>query len=68
MEVKVVKRILLKLIPNKILKQLRNFYILAVKYSQYKTIKLWDCVDEDTKKIPWYTYPAIEYLKFRFFK
>jgi len=52
MEVKVVKRILLKLIPNKILKQLRNFYILAVKYSQYKTIKLYSCVDKNGKEIP----------------
>lgn len=57
-----IKRILLSLIPHTIIKQFRNFYILAVRYSQYKTIRLWDCVDEDTKKIPWYIYPAIEYL------
>lgn len=43
-------------------KQVVNFHILAVKYGQYKTIHRWECVDSDNNKIPWYTYPAIEYL------
>jgi hypothetical protein len=47
---------------NSIIKQLKNFRILAKEYGQYRTIKKWDCVDKDNNKIPWYTYPAIEYL------
>ena len=23
----------------------------------------WECVDADTKPVPWYTYPAIEYIR-----
>jgi hypothetical protein len=57
-----IKKIIGKIIPLKIKKQLVNFKILAFEYGQYKTIKNWDCVDKNSKKIPWYTYPAIEYL------
>lgn len=49
-------------IPLKIRKQLINFKILAFDYGQYKTIKDWDCVDNNNNKIPWYTYPSIEYF------
>jgi hypothetical protein len=61
-----IKRVLLKcgfsLLPATIKKQLVNFSILAVKYGQFRTIRRWDCVDGANAKIPWYTYPAIEYL------
>ena len=50
------------MIPMHIKKQLINFNILASKYAQYKSIKNWNCADERGDKIPWYTYPAIEYL------
>ena len=43
-------------------KQLQNFYILAIQYGQYQTMSRWECVDKEKSKIPWYTYPAIEYL------
>jgi hypothetical protein len=56
------KKIILKVIPVSIKKQLNNFYILSVKYGQLKTIKQWKCIDSFDNKIPWYTYPAIEYL------
>ena len=51
-----------KLLPSSIKKQLINFHILAVKYGQFKTISRWACVNMDSEEIPWYTYPAIEYL------
>ncbi len=57
-----IKKIIGKMIPLHIKKQLMNFSILASKYGQYKTIKNWDCADASGNKIPWYTYPAIEYL------
>lgn len=51
-----------KILPSSIKKQLVNFHILAVKYGQFKTITRWACINKDNEKIPWYTYPAIEYL------
>ena len=43
-------------------KQLMNFRILAKDYGQFQTIKKWSCLDSSGSPIPWYTYPAIEYL------
>lgn len=43
-------------------KQLSNFLILSKKYGQYHSIKHWKCLDASGAPIPWYTYPATEYL------
>ncbi|EGL56051.1 MAG: SAM-dependent methyltransferase [Methylophaga sp.] len=51
------------ILPDALKKQLTNFRILASEYGQFKTIKNWDCVDSTDEKIPWYTYPSIEYLR-----
>lgn len=51
-----------KILPTTIIKQVLNFYILAVKYGQFKTINSRSCTNKDNQEIPWYTYPAIEYL------
>ncbi|WP_017444770.1 hypothetical protein [Gayadomonas joobiniege] len=45
-----------------ILKQRTNFFNLAVNYGQFNTIEKWVCEDKRGNPIPWYTYPAIEYL------
>jgi hypothetical protein len=58
----ILKKIVAKMIPVKIRKQLINFNILSSKYGQYNTINNWDCADANGDKIPWYTYPSIEYL------
>jgi len=58
----VIKKIIGKFIPSKIKKQLTNFRILSNDYAQYQTIKNWDCTDKHGNKIPWYTYPTIEFL------
>ena len=64
-----VKKIIKKFLPEfvkdqyiHIAKQIRNFKILALEYGQFRTIKNWVCVDRDGNPIPWYTYPAIEFL------
>ena len=44
-------------------KQFKNFKILSSQYGQFKTIYDWNCVDAEGKEIPWYTYPATEFLK-----
>lgn len=43
-------------------KQLTNCKSLAFEYGQYQSIQKWECIDKNGKPIPWYTYPAIEYL------
>jgi len=61
----IMKRIIPKFILNKIIpisKQVRNFKILAIDYGQYKTIRDGVCIDKNGNPIPWFTYPAIEYL------
>lgn len=64
-----MKKIIKKIIPKGIKKifdpyrkQWHNFKILAFDYGQWRTIKNWECVDKKGEPIPWFTYPAIEYL------
>ncbi len=57
-----IKKIFSLLISFTIKKQLRNFWTLAHDYAQYKTIKSGLPIDKDGKEVPWYTYPAIEFL------
>ncbi len=64
------KQIIKPFIPKAILKkreclltQKANILTLLKTYNQYQSICKWDCIDKDGNPIPWYTYPAIEYLE-----
>jgi hypothetical protein len=64
-----MKKIIFQLLPsflqNRILhiqKQAYNFYILSCKYGQWATIRDLSSKNSSNEEIPWYTYPAIEYL------
>jgi hypothetical protein len=49
--------------PDPHLQKQNNVFIrLAHHYGQYQTIRQWSCIDNKGSPIPWYTYPAIEYL------
>lgn len=37
--------------------------ILMFRYGHWRTARTWSCIDATGAPIPWYTYPAIEYLK-----
>jgi hypothetical protein len=41
---------------------LNNFYVLAFKHGQWKSIQSRMAIDAKGDPIPWYTYPSIEYL------
>jgi hypothetical protein len=41
---------------------IRNFRTLAFDYNQLTSMKKRSCIDKNNNPIPWYTYPAIEYL------
>ncbi|MBC7331543.1 MAG: SAM-dependent methyltransferase [Synergistetes bacterium] len=50
-------------LPDYIKVQINNFRILAFQYAQLETIKQKRCIDEKGNPIPWYTYPALDFLK-----
>jgi hypothetical protein len=52
-----------KFFPDHILAILINFRTLSNEYGQFASMKSFNCIDGEKKPIPWYTYPAIEYLK-----
>jgi len=43
-------------------KLIENFNTLAIKYGQKVSISKGESLDSQLQEIPWYTYPAIEYL------
>lgn len=49
-------------ILRKLRRQLRNFRSLASGYGQWVSIRDWHAVDGAGQPVPWYTYPATEYL------
>jgi hypothetical protein len=48
--------------PDYIWKQLNNFRVLAQIYGQLSSMDHKASIDGNGRPIPWYTYPAIEYL------
>lgn len=56
-----IARVALKLFPSGVRKQLRNFEILSAEYGQYASIRH-NAARDSNELLPWYTYPAIEYL------
>lgn len=58
-----LKSILKKLVPYHLITAAKTFHILNFEYAHLKTAKEWRCLDKQGKPIPWYTYPAIDYLE-----
>jgi hypothetical protein len=61
-----IKKIVKMLVPPGALAlraTLRNYRILSQEFGQYRSMKRRDCVDRENRPIPWYTYPAIEFIK-----
>lgn len=44
------------------LKQMYNFKLLSIDYGQWRSIRDANSVDSHGRPIPWYTYPATEFL------
>jgi hypothetical protein len=60
-----LKFILKKILPRFLiilLYQIENFIILSIKYGQFKSIIKKSSIDRLGNPIPWYSYPAIEFL------
>jgi len=63
-----IKKMLSKLLPLGVRGILSNCRLLSLEFGQYRTIQRHECVDKDGQAIPWFTYPAIEYIKQLSFK
>lgn len=64
-----IKKFLRAVVPAKVRelvqhfrKQGRNFKSLSHTYGQWQTIRDWASIDGSRQPIPWYTYPATEFL------
>lgn len=62
MPMQTLRQIAKHILPMSVLRQMKNFYILAFEYGQAKTIRTGKSVDTHSNPIPWYTYPAIDFL------
>jgi len=60
--IKLIKKHILKIIPKNILNIYGINKIFLNKYGYVKTIQLKLPINKNDEPIPWYTYPAIEYL------
>ncbi len=58
-----IEKAIRRILPQPVLATLKNYKILSCELGQYKSMRRWDCVDSSGAPIPWYTYPAIEYIK-----
>jgi len=57
----IITRLLSKILPDSVVIW-RNFKTLAFQHGQWKSVRSRMAVDAKGNPIPWYTYPAIEYL------
>ena len=56
-------KILSRVLPDKYQPAVSSFKLLNLEYAHMKSVDKMACVDKKGKPIPWYTYPAIEYIK-----
>lgn len=64
-----IKKVVRTLLPHhtvekiqRFRRQVSNFKSLAEDYGQWRSVRSWDSIDGGEQPIPWYTYPAIEFL------
>ncbi len=60
---KYIYNFLRRLLPYSIRASLRYIKILEIDYNHFYTTLKRKCVDRKGEPIPWYTYPAIDYIK-----
>ncbi len=52
-----------KIIPYHFRTVIKTFYIFNYEYGHMRTAREWKCTDKSGNPLPWYTYPAIDYLE-----
>jgi len=58
-----IKKIIKSVLPREVLTTLHSYRTLSAEFGQYKSMRRWECIDASDAPVPWYTYPAIEYIK-----
>ncbi|NPV57133.1 MAG: SAM-dependent methyltransferase [Anaerolineae bacterium] len=51
------------IVPFPIRATLKSHKILSRDFGQFKSMRRWESIDAQGNPIPWYTYPAVEFLK-----
>jgi len=59
----IINRILLKIHVLPFITALRVLKNLEINYGHFKSVYRWESVDKQGEPVPWFSYPAIEYLK-----
>ena len=57
-----LRKLVTTFVPRQIYCSLSVYKILSWDFGQYRTMRRWECLDAGQSPIPWYTYPAIEFL------
>lgn len=58
-----LKNMLQRKLPTTVNKVIKCIKILEFDYGHMQTARMSSCIDAKGRPIPWYTYPAIEYIK-----
>ncbi|GAB3247776.1 hypothetical protein GCM10027347_03650 [Larkinella harenae] len=53
---------LLQILPYEYGVSYNNYKTLSREFGHFKSAKKWQSIDKNEKPIPWYTYPAIEFI------
>ena len=59
----IIKRIVGRMLPRGVRDSLINYRILSREFGQYRSIASGQSIDRAGMPIPWYSYPAIEYIR-----
>jgi hypothetical protein len=57
-----IKRVLSILFPRPVWSTLHSYRVLSIEFGQFKSFRLREALDRNSQPIPWFTYPAIEFL------
>jgi hypothetical protein len=60
---RLLAKIAARLLTRPVWASIQDYMILSFGFGHYRTSRRWECIDKDDNPIPWFTYPAIEYLK-----
>ena len=56
-------QLLKKIIPRGLVVLFKNAQILRSQYGQYRSAGQFESIDANGQPIPWYSYPAVEYIR-----
>jgi hypothetical protein len=58
-----IRKLINSVLPRGIQATAQSYKILSADFGHYKSVRRWECVDASDAPVPWYSYPATEYIK-----